>query len=118
MAAITGGAVPDLNYSFFTKIRVTKPVNDTQATTMFTHNLGYKPPFIAYAVFPAGPDIYYPLPYLGINGTSGIVNDKLDIVSDVDTINCWIITPSAGTSYSVKRTADFYVYIAKQALPE
>lgn len=118
MSLITGGAIPDLNFSFFTKIRVTKEAGNAQGVTIFTHNLNYKPPIMAYAVGPLSPDIYYSLPSIQIHTTSGIVQQKMDIVSDVDTINCYVITPSAGDFYATARTLDFYVYIAKQALPE
>lgn len=118
MTAITGGLNSTLNYSFLGVQRVDKAVSTSTGTATFTHNLGYKPPIIAYAAAVATPTIYYPLPYVGISSASGIVNIKFDIVSDNDSVNCYIITPSAGSLYTFGYSYNFYIYIAQAPLPE
>lgn len=117
MATLNSGLDVGKNFEIISvmTIGVSKAANDTQGTTQVAHGLGYKPAYLAYWTSNAAATTYYPLPYLGINTTNGTVNIKADIVSDTDTINCWLITPVSSSLYSTAYpNATFYVYLLRQ----
>ncbi len=121
MTAITGGFQGELNFSYLTAVTVTKAANTIQGVTTFTHNLNYRPPVIAYVLSstPIGGspvDVYYQTPWNHLEA-AGTVGFKMDVVSDADTVNCYVITPnitSVSNYYANAYTVTFYVYIAKQ----
>ena len=103
---------------------VTKAANATQGVNTFSHSLGYKPAFLAYALIGSSGTIYYPVPYLylGSSGSvAGLVRFKLDVVADIDSVNCYVITPNISGDtgyYDIARTVTFYLYFLKQDASE
>lgn len=98
-------------------IPVTKAANNTQGVATVSHGLDYKPAYLAFFTTNAAATIYYSAPYFHVNTTSGIINFKADIVTDEDTVNCYIITPSAGAYYATAyNNAKFYVYLLRQPI--
>lgn len=98
---------------------VSKAANAVQGFGTFTHNLGYKPAFLAYFLGSTG-SIYYQVPYFTIGSTgstAGLVYFKADAVADVNDIKFYIICPNItgdNSNYVQPASYRFYVYLFEQ----
>lgn len=106
----------DLKLLFTGSIDISHPVGNVQTSGSFTHNLGYKPAFLAFWTSARRETIYYPTPYLYITPT-GTISIKVDVVATQTTLDAYIITPNISASpdyYNYAFTWRFYFYVFKQ----
>ncbi len=94
-------------------VTLTRTAGDFTELVAYTHSLGYVP--AVFAFIELGPTAHTPIPYILVDGTTGIINNIVK-VSDVDNTQVLFsaTAPSAGTSFGTTTTYVITFYLLQE----